>query len=107
MEKTGLDYPLYITSPKEINITAEQFKNLSYMGLASLFCSFRYVIDKNENNYAIYMRQGYHYKLMDLPRFKGLQFGVWEAAEMAQVIIPIDNPLIKTIDKYFSYLILK
>jgi hypothetical protein len=107
MEKIGLDYPLYIRSPRKINITAEQFNKLSYMGLASLFCSFKYVIEKNEDDYKIYMREGYHWLLKENPRFKGLEIGVYESAEMGLVIVPIDNPLIKTIEKYFSHLIMK
>ena len=77
------------------------------MGLASLFCSFRYIIEKNEDNYSIYMGEGYHWLLKENPRFKGLEIGVYASAEMAQVIIPLDNPLIKTINKYFSHLIMK
>ena len=105
--KKGLDYPLYVAKPNKINITAKQFSKLSYIGLASFLFSFPIVIEKLENEYRVYMREGYARKFAHKPRFEGLNFWLFEDAEMVRIDIPINNNLIETINKYFNHLILE
>lgn len=106
--KEGIHYPLYIQRPAEVNITVDQFNNLSYIGIASLLISWRYVLEPlDQGDYILYTNHSNGWDMWTYPRFKDLKWYYHERAEMYMCFIPKDNPLCQTIKNYFSHLILK
>lgn len=105
----ALHYPIYIKPPARINITSEQFHNLSYFGLGSLFLSFKAVIEKKKDMYTIYTGEALGGTLHEYRknRFKGCNFWENQSAELVIIDVPIDHPLIKSINTYCSRLIME
>jgi len=105
----GLDYPILLNPPTKVPITYEQFNHLSYMGLSSIFCNYKVLIGKNDENYTIYMNNGTQYSFMNQKRFENLKecWFINSSAELVYCKIPIDHPLINTINRMFSHLIME
>lgn len=101
-----MDYPLIIHSRKKINITVEQFDKLSFMGVASLFCSYPAAIAALKTEYLVYMTEGNSFRFRDKKIFNDIKCGIYKEAEIAVFHIPFNHKLIKTINKQFSHLIM-
>jgi len=100
----ALHYPIYITTPDKIDITKEQFDNLSIFGLGSFLISWPFVIDVLENgDYQVY---GNESKLWKFNTLLNKQIDVWsyQSVEMLRFDIPKDHKLIARLDKYCSHL---
>lgn len=105
----GIHYPILLNAPKKVEITAKQFDKLSYIGLASFFCSYKAVIEKDEEKkqYLLYMLEGECDRFFQKGRFTGLKWRIWREAEMVACEIPFDHQIAKTIENYFSHLIME
>ena len=103
----GLHYPLYITPPKEVDITKEQFDHLSYYGIAALLIAFPFVIEEQENgDYHIYGSVSKLYKFVEL-LYKELKCYDLTSIEGMKIVIPKDHKLYHRVNKYFPHLKLK
>lgn len=103
----GLHYPVYITPPKVINLTAEQFNKLSYLGIGALWCSWKYLFEKTDTGYNMW---GVDYRIHQWfghKRFEGCTMYNHSSAEMGSVEIPQDNPIVAWIEKHCQHLIMK
>lgn len=105
--KIGLDCPILLHAPKEIQMSAEKFNHLSLIGISSFFCNYPAAIEKKDDCYKISMCEGRERSYYKSPRFKDIKWYMCQEAEIVWCIIPIDNPLIEVINKKFSHLILK
>lgn len=103
----GQDYPLYITKPEAVNITASDFHALSYFGLASFLVSWEAVAEKTEDGYYIWGRSGTLNEFFDTKRFKDLKFWEYSEAEMTRIDVPQDHSVAKLIERKFKHRILK
>lgn len=102
-----IHYQLYIESPSTMNLTKEQFNKLSYIGLASLFISFKIVIEPTGIGYQIILSRGVDWDLfVDNHRFKGIQFYENESAEFVYCNIDFGHPLCKLIETNFKKFVL-
>jgi len=105
----GLHYPLYVRTPSKLDITFEQFDNLSVIGLGSLLVSWPAVIHKNivEKRYEIYANYSNGWRILELKRIKDKNFKAWDysSVEMYRIDIPEDDDLIPVIIRKFSHLI--
>lgn len=108
-EKQGLHYPLYVRTPPEMNITAEQFHKLSYFGIGALLCSWKFVIEEKRSTYNVYASEGKLYFLFKNWRYKEQKMKAYsyESAEMERFDIPKKSPSGQFIKKHFSRFILK
>ena len=98
-----IHYPLYITTPEKIEITAEQFQNLSYYGLSSFLVSWALAIEKRpDGGLFVWGGEGRLYQLFETPRFKGTKFLRYGGSEMIKIEIPAGHALVNTFTKYFS-----
>jgi hypothetical protein len=108
--KPGLNYPIWVgDAPKPVDITAEDFYKLSWMGLASLWCSYKVLFHKTtDGSMKMYTSK---YNICDTcynsKRFEGIDWFHNEAAEMYLCTIPAGHKLITTIEKKFKHLIME
>lgn len=102
-------YDILINPPKEVPLTVEQFKHLSYFGIASLWCNYRVIFYYNEDrDLEMYFHDYIIFKLCEKNyRFKNIEWYEIPSAEMYTCTIPKDHEVVKTIEKYFTHLILK
>lgn len=105
----GINYPILLNPPKKVDISYERFKKLSYMGLASIFCSYKLLIGKTENEYILYMNEGTEQSFCHNKRFDDLQkcWFINSSAELVYCKIPLNHPLIDIINRKFSHLIME
>jgi hypothetical protein len=108
--KEGKNYPLFIERPENLDITFEQFEDLSNIGIGSLFISWPCVIRKNidEKRYEIY---GSESKMLGMieKHFKGKKYSMYEysGAEMIRVDIPFGDIFEKELLESYSASFLK
>jgi hypothetical protein len=107
---TAYHHDIYINAPKQIAITKEQFDNISYIGIASLFCNYPGIIIERDSMYEVYMKESRAYDLFFLKeagqkRFEGLRFVKYNSAEMGLIEVPKEHTLAKTLQRYFRHLI--
>lgn len=106
---TGSDYPMWVDAPRAIDITTKQFYNLSYYGLAALWCSFKALFYRNKDGSM--MMYTHDPSLANIcnksKRFKGIDWFENSAAEMYLCTIPGDSELITIIEKRFKHLIME
>lgn len=105
--KRGIDFPLLINAPKKLDLTLDQFDHLSYIGIGSLFCSYKFVICKRKDHYQAYMSEGTESSFINHPRFKDIKWFVNRKAEVVNCVIPFDHDLCKVIESKFSHLIIE
>lgn len=105
----ALDYPIWLTSPKEIDITKDEFYKLSGFGISSLWCSFKVLFHYTDNgDIKLYTHNlGLVRLCIDNYRFKGINWRENESVEMYNCIIPKEYKLTQTIEKYYKNLIMK
>jgi len=110
----GKDFPLLINATKQVLISSADFKKLSYIGLSSLMCLYPVVISKSKKGMVINISESNASKLGEFddgnllhPRFEGTRWTINREAELVMGAIPTGHPLIKTIEKYYSHLIMK
>ena len=105
----ALHYEIRLNCPKEIDLTIEQFKSLSYYGLGCLWCDYKILFYYNKNkDLEMYFHNYEIYEVCkDNYRFTGIDWFEIESAEMYHCTIPKSYKVIKSIEKYFSYLIMK
>lgn len=105
----GIHYPILLNPPTKVPITFEQFKKLSYMGLASIFCNYKVLIGKSEDTYTLYMNEGTEQSFCHNKRFEDLQTSwfINSSAELVYCKVPINHPLIDIINRKFSHLIME
>jgi hypothetical protein len=104
----GLHFPLLISGPKEVPITAEQHSKLSYIGLASFMISYPICIKDNGDHVLLYCPEHKAFYYHNMPRFKEvIPGGIYSSAEMGEYTIPKTTKLYATLEKYFKHLWLK
>jgi len=110
----GKNYPLLLNAPRKVNISSEDFDKLSFIGLSSFLCSYPIVISRTKNGFELHMMESNSLRLgnfnkgkNDHPRLKGTYWRINKEAELVTGEIPNGHPLIKTLEKYFSHLIMK
>lgn len=105
--KEGLHYPLYVTSPSKIDITVEQFRKLSYYGMATLWCAWKYLFEKTDTGYSIWTQEWRAQQWVGHPRFKDCKMWKIPRVEMGRIDVPNEHPLISWIEKHCQHLIMK
>lgn len=105
-EKQGIHIPLLLNAPKQIPYTVAQFDKISIIGLSSLFCNYKIFFCIREDCMEMYMRHHIGQIFHNTKRFEGINFYQDLEVEMAWCVIPKTNQLIKTIEKYWSHLIM-
>lgn len=104
----GLGYPIWIKKPDKIDITKDQFYQLSYTGVASLFCSWGFVFhyDDNDNLIMYTHRLSFVERCLRNIRFKDIKWFENERAEMYFCTIPKDSRVFNIIVKNFKDLVM-
>jgi len=105
-EKQGIHIPLLLNAPKQIPYTVTQFDHISIIGLSGLFCNYKIFFCERENSIEMYMQHHLGKIFHNTKRFEGINFFQDMDVEMAWCVIPKTNILIKTIEKYWSHLIM-
>lgn len=100
-----LDFPLLISGPKEVPITAEQHSKLSYFGLATFMITYPICIADKGDHIELYCHDWKGKYFHNQPRFGEVIPGIiYSGVEMAMYTIPNTTKLYKTINKYFKHL---
>lgn len=90
MEQT-IHFPLYINAPAEIPITHEQFERLSYIGVASFFVSYGFVIHdtKDENkSLKVYLSDRWFWTIRnDKKNDQKLAMAYYSSAEFGYMVL--------------------
>lgn len=107
IEKQGVHFPILLNAPKNIPYTVKDFDNISIMGLSSLFCNYKIFFCERTDNITMYMQHHLGDIFFKTRRFEGIDFFQDLSVEMAYCIIPKDNALVKTIEKYYNHLIMR
>jgi hypothetical protein len=97
-----------INPPKEIPITAEQFKKFTYYEIAAFFCNWKACILRTEEGFQIFTKAGLAYRCLENHRFvKGEEkWFVNESAEVYHCTVK-SLRLIAILEKHFKHLFLK
>jgi hypothetical protein len=105
----GINYPILLNPSKKVNITYEQFKKLSYIGLSSFFCNYKVVFGMTDEHCIMYMNDGTQHSFWGHKRFESLKDCWWEnsSAELVYCKIPLEHPLVELIKRKFSHLIME
>ncbi|NRA94258.1 MAG: hypothetical protein HRU26_16565, partial [Psychroserpens sp.] len=98
----GKGYPIWVDAPGKMDITAKQFRELSYAGIAAFWIGWPCAIEKCKDKYSIFHTRWVptiwnNYRFEHLDRFE------YTSVEMFRVDVPLGDPLIATLDKYFSH----
>lgn len=107
MDKQGIHFPLLLNVPKQIPYTVAQFDKISIIGLSSLFCNYKIFFCDRKDTIEMYMRHHLGNIFYKTKRFEGIDFFQDLEVEMAWCVIPKTNPLVTTIEKYYSHLIMR
>jgi hypothetical protein len=104
----GLHFPLLISGPKEVPITAEQHSKLSYIGLASFMLTYPICVEDKGDHVLLYCPEWRGNYFHTMSRFKEVIPGrINGSAELAWYTIPKTTKLYETLNKYFKHLWLK
>ena len=104
----ALHFPLLISAPKEIPITAEQHDQLSVYGLGTFMISYPICFADKGDHLIMYCPEDKGNYYHSMPRFREVIPGMIRGSvEMAEFKIPKTTKLFKTIDTYFKHLFLK
>lgn len=104
----ALHFPLLISGPKEVPISAKQFNNLSYIGLASFMITYPICFEDKGDHILMYCHDWRGNYFHDKPRFAEVIPGrIYSSAELAEFTIPKTTKLYASIEKYFKHLFLK
>lgn len=102
-------YDILINPPKEVDLTVEQFNNLSWYGISALFCNYKVIFHYDDcGDLKMYFhRDEILERCKSNHRFKDILWHEDRSAEVYSCTIPKDFHVVKTIEKYFSHLIMK
>jgi hypothetical protein len=104
----GLHFPLLISGPKEVPITAEQHEKLSVFGIGAFMITYPVCFADKGDHVIMYCREDKGNEYHSNPRFAEVIPGrIVPSVEMAYFTIPKTTKLFITIDKYFKHLFLK
>jgi hypothetical protein len=107
-ENTGKHFGIYLNPPRAVELSADDFHDLSYTGLASFLISWKAVAEKmTDGGYSVWGKSDILSRWKDYKRFKDLNFLIYRQAELVQIEIPANHLLAKTVEKYFKHLILR
>jgi hypothetical protein len=108
--KQGGTYPIFIKKPENLDLTFEEFDNLSIMGLGSLFISWPCVIHKDNKKkcYEIYGDESRMLEMIE-KHFEGKRYlmSTYSDAEMIRVDIPFGDVFEKELLESYSDFFLK
>lgn len=108
MEKEGLHFPLLISGPKEIPITAEEHSKLSCFGIGAFMITYPVCIADKDDHVIFYCREDKGRSYIEMPRFSEvLPARIYQSVEMVFFTIPKTTKLYSTLNKYFKHLFLK
>ena len=84
----GLSYPLYVTPPKEIDITIEEFNKLSYFGVASFWIANMLAVHEvgdDEKTLKVYLSDRLFWTIRNNKKYDGIEMGYYRNAEFGYV----------------------
>jgi len=103
-----MGYNLLLNAPKEVNLTVEEYRNLTIFGLGSFMINYPIVIENRENDVILYCSEGQAQEYHDDPKFKEVSPGRIEPSiERGYYTIPKTTELFKEIEKDYKHLYLK
>ena len=105
-EQQGIHVPILLNAPRQIPYTVAQFDKISIIGLSSLFINYKIFFCEREECVEMYMQHHLAVIFYKTKRFEGIDFFQDMEVEMAWCSIPKTNPLVQTIEKYWSQLIM-
>src|ERR1700747_1242194 len=83
MEKKALHFPLLISGPKEVPLTAKEHSSLSCFGLGAFMITYPVCIEDKDDHVILYCRGDKGYLYNEMPRFlEVLPARIYQSVEM-------------------------